>query len=41
MLNDRNLTSHVYEDEMAEEIVERIMNNYIFEFKNLIKNIRK
>lgn len=41
MLNDRNLTSHVYKEEIAEEIAERITNNYIHEFENLLSNLRK
>jgi nucleotidyltransferase substrate binding protein (TIGR01987 family) len=41
MLNDRNLTSHVYKEEMAKEIVNRIVNNYISEFESLLFNIKK
>ena len=41
MLNDRNLTSHVYKQEIAEEISERIINTYINEFENLLRNLRK
>lgn len=36
MLNDRNLTSHVYREEMAEEIAERITSVYIKEFEALL-----
>jgi len=35
MLNDRNLTSHVYSEEIAVEISERIMNIYLDEFERL------
>ncbi len=41
MLNDRNLTSHVYKEEMAEEIAERIVNSYIKDFENLLYNLEK
>ncbi len=40
MLNDRNLTSHVYKEEIAEEISERIINSYIDEFQNLLRKLR-
>lgn len=36
MLNDRNMTSHVYKEEMAEEIAERIVSIYIKEFESLL-----
>lgn len=36
MLNDRNLTSHVYSEEIAVEISERIMNIYLDEFERLL-----
>jgi nucleotidyltransferase substrate binding protein (TIGR01987 family) len=41
MLNDRNLTSHVYKEEMAEEIAQRIVNTYLSEFDKLINELRK
>ena len=41
MLNDRNLTSHVYKEEMAQEIVERITDLYINEFKNILTQMQK
>lgn len=41
MLNDRNLTSHVYKEEIAEEISERIINSYIDEFENLLRKLRR
>ena len=41
MLNDRNLTTHVYKEETAKEIVARIINNYINEFENLLINLKK
>lgn len=41
MLNDRNLTSHVYEEEMAQQIAERIIECYIIEFEKLLSELRK
>ena len=41
MLNDRNMTSHVYKEEMAEEIAERIINCYINEFELLLRELQK
>ncbi|MDD4503803.1 MAG: nucleotidyltransferase substrate binding protein [Clostridiaceae bacterium] len=41
MINDRNLASHVYKEEMAEEIAKRIINNYITEFENLLIKLQK
>lgn len=40
MLNDRNITSHVYREEMAEEIAKRIANCYIQEFELLLQKIK-
>lgn len=39
MLNDRNMTSHVYREEMAEEIAERILTCYIKEFELLLEKL--
>jgi nucleotidyltransferase substrate binding protein (TIGR01987 family) len=39
MLNDRNMTSHVYKEELATEIANRIDNNYIDEFEALIQKL--
>jgi nucleotidyltransferase substrate binding protein (TIGR01987 family) len=41
MINDRNLTSHVYKEEMAQEIAERIVNCYINEFDELLNGLQK
>lgn len=41
MLNDRNLTSHLYKEKMAVEIAHRITNSYIGEFENLLSNLKK
>ncbi|KAB3535522.1 nucleotidyltransferase [Alkaliphilus pronyensis] len=40
MLNDRNMTSHVYKEEMAEEIAERIVRKYIQEFELLLEKLQ-
>ncbi len=40
MLNDRNMTSHMYKEEMAEEIAERISNIYIKEFELLLQKLQ-
>lgn len=37
ILNDRNLTSHVYKEQTANEIFERIQGKYIQHFKSLVK----
>jgi len=42
MIKDRNLTSHVYDEDMAEEIADRIADTYIVEFEslyNLLENL--
>lgn len=41
MLNDRNLTSHVYKEEMAREIAARITTLYINEFEKLLSKMQK
>ncbi|WP_425801195.1 nucleotidyltransferase substrate binding protein [Desulfitobacterium sp. Sab5] len=40
MLNDRNMTSHMYKKEMAEDIAERISNLYIDEFESLLQKLQ-
>ncbi|AKL93672.1 nucleotidyltransferase substrate binding protein [Clostridium aceticum] len=40
MLQDRNMTSHVYREEMAEEIAERIVTYYIKEFEVVLEKLR-
>ena len=39
MLKDRNMTSHVYKEEMAEEIADRIKRIYVNELEELYKKI--
>ncbi|MHB8125212.1 MAG: nucleotidyltransferase substrate binding protein [Desulfitobacteriaceae bacterium] len=41
MLNDRNMTSHMYKEEMATEIAKRISGCYIKEFELLLKELEK
>lgn len=41
MLNDRNMTSHMYKEEIAEEIAERITNLYIAEFDLLLQKLQE
>lgn len=41
MINDRNQTSHVYNEEIARDIVGRIVNFYIIEFDELLKELQK
>lgn len=40
MLNDRNQTSHVYQEKMAEEIAGRIVDIYIKEFELLLQKLQ-
>ncbi len=37
MLKDRNTTSHVYKEELADEIADRIADCYVQEFELLLK----
>jgi nucleotidyltransferase substrate binding protein (TIGR01987 family) len=39
MIEDRNLTSHTYKEELAKEILSRIQSDYIFMFKDLISKL--
>lgn len=41
LLNDRNLTSHIYKEEIADEICERIIKTYFQEFKALSKRLKE
>jgi len=41
MLNDRNTTSHIYKEEMAKEIAQRIVNLYVKEFELLLYRLMK
>ena len=39
MLKDRNMTSHIYKEEMAEEIADRIKKLYVKELEDLLAQI--
>ncbi|MHB1127095.1 MAG: HI0074 family nucleotidyltransferase substrate-binding subunit [Bacillota bacterium] len=41
MIKDRNMTAHIYKEEMAKEISERIKILYIDEFEVLLRNCQK
>ena len=41
MLNDRNLTTHIYKEKVAIEIAERIVNIYIDEFDELLYKLQQ
>ena len=41
MLKDRNMTSHMYKEEMAVGIAERICSSYIEEFELLLRELQK
>ncbi|MDD2402880.1 MAG: nucleotidyltransferase substrate binding protein [Clostridia bacterium] len=40
MLKDRNMTTHVYKEEMAQEIADRIKKSYVKEFVDLYQQIK-
>jgi len=41
MLNDRNLTSHIYNEEVADDIVKNIVNTYFGLFNSLKEKLEK
>ncbi len=41
LLRDRNLTSHTYQEELANEVLERIQTQYIILFKSLLNNLQQ
>lgn len=41
MLNDRNSTSHIYSEQVAVQICDNIVNKYVIELDNLLKEIKK
>ncbi len=40
MLKDRNMTSHVYDEYVADEISERVMNRYLKTFEELLEILK-
>lgn len=41
LLEDRNSTSHIYNEKLADEIAERIMDKYVPAIGELVENLRK
>lgn len=41
MINDRNLTSHIYDENEADEIFNRIKNEYLDMFRELLKKLEE
>ncbi len=41
LLEDRNSTSHIYNENMAKEIAERVQNQYVYAISELIDNLEK
>ena len=41
LIKDRNLTSHVYDEQVAEEIASRVMNKYLLAFEILFHTLVK
>ena len=41
LLEDRNSTSHIYNESMADEIADRIVNMYVKAVKELVDNLEK
>ena len=41
LLEDRNSTSHIYNENMSKEIADRIQNQYVYAISELIDNLEK
>ncbi|MGE3974757.1 MAG: HI0074 family nucleotidyltransferase substrate-binding subunit [Bdellovibrionales bacterium] len=39
LLEDRNLTSHTYKEDLAKEVLQRIQNQYVQMFESLLKRL--
>ncbi len=39
LLKDRNLTSHTYQESLAQEVLKRIQNNYAGMFRGLLEHL--
>lgn len=39
LLEDRNITSHIYNENLADEVANRIVNNYVAAIGELVKNL--
>ena len=40
-MEDRNSTSHIYNENLADEIASRIVNNYVNDIGKLVANLEK
>jgi len=40
MLEDRNMTSHTYKEDVANEVLERIVKNYLPAFQSLLEKMQ-
>ena len=41
MLDDRNISLHIYDDKTSEEIFQRIKNVYLIQIEKIIKTIEE
>lgn len=41
LLEDRNVTSHIYNENLANEVADRIVKQYVFAIGELIENLQK
>lgn len=41
LLEDRNCTSHIYNENLANEVADRIVNNYVEAIRELVENLEK
>lgn len=41
LLEDRNSTSHIYNEKLADEIASRIVNKYVVAIGELVENLEK
>ncbi len=41
LLEDRNATSHIYKEELADQVAQRIVTLYVYEFEKLTKTLEE
>lgn len=41
LLEDRSCTSHIYNENLANEVADRIVNNYVEAIRELVENLEK
>ncbi len=41
LLEDINCTSHIYNENLANEVADRIVNNYVEAIRELVENLEK